>query len=489
MSLPFILNNDVQIRMQLGIRGKSLLIRLFWLMSVMIFSRCHAPEVQSEIVAEVDEEFSGGKEGTVFDKSANAFGNALLSLTSDEVDRFVIGNSFNRNNWVTAPSSTSARDGLGPFFNATSCSACHFQDGKGMPVSATDGKITQALLFRLSVPGAGTHGEPVHDPNYGEQFNPRAIIGVQAEGDVDVSYHELPGSYPDGSSFSLRKPTYIFSNLQYGPLSGTMISPRIAPHMAGAGLLDVISEQTILALADPDDQNGDGISGKPNYVWDFKQNQKVIGKFGWKANQPSVEQQTAGAFNGDLGITSVLFPTENLTVSQKEKYKNLPNGGTPEIEEKTLQNVVFYIKALAVPARRDWQDQQVLQGKALFIKANCSGCHIPKMQTGRSESPGYLSSQTIRPYTDLLLHDMGEGLSDNRPDYQATGTEWRTAPLWGLGLVKTVNKHTFFLHDGRARNVEEAILWHGGEGENSKQEFMKFARPDREAVLRFIDSL
>jgi CxxC motif-containing protein (DUF1111 family) len=154
-----------------------------------------------------------------------------------------------------------------------------------------------------------------------------------------------------------------------------------------------------------------------------------------------------------------------------------------------LQNVVFYIKALAVPARRDWQDQQVLQGKALFIKANCSGCHIPKMQTGRSESPGYLSSQTIRPYTDLLLHDMGEGLADNRPDYQATGTEWRTAPLWGLGLVKTVNKHTFFLHDGRARNVEEAILWHGGEGENSKQEFMKFTRPEREAVLRFIDSL
>lgn len=475
--------------MQVRTRSKSLLVRLFWVVTVMMFSRCHSPEVQSEIVAEEDEEFSGGKEGTVFDQSANAFGNSLISLNTDEVDRFVIGNSFNRNNWVTAPSSTSARDGLGPFFNATSCSSCHFQDGKGMPVSATDGKITQSLLFRLSVPGLGEHGEPVHDPNYGEQFNPRAIIGVQAEGDVEVSYQELPGSYPDGSSFSLRKPSYIFSNLQYGSLSGTMVSPRISPHMAGVGLLEAVSEETMLSLSDPNDQNKDGISGKPNYVWDVKKNQKVIGKFGWKANQPTVEQQTGGAFNGDLGVTSALFPTENLTKDQKEKYKNLPNGGSPEIEEKIFQDVVFYIKALAVPARRDWEDKQVLQGKTLFIKANCSGCHIPKMQTGRSESPGYLSSQTIRAYTDLLLHDMGEGLADNRPDFLATGTEWRTAPLWGLGLVKTVNKHTFFLHDGRARNVEEAILWHGGEAEKSKQEFMKFAKSDREAVLRFIDSL
>jgi CxxC motif-containing protein (DUF1111 family) len=468
---------------------RNILNQLFWIISLSVLAQCHSPEVTSEIVAEEDEAFSGGKEGTVFDQSANAFGNSLISLNTDEVDRFVIGNSFNRNNWVTAPSSTTARDGLGPFFNATSCSACHFLDGKGMPVSASDGLITQSLLFRLSVPGEGEHGEPVHDPNYGEQFNPRAISDVEAEGDVAVSYQELPGTYPDGSSFSLQKPTYVFSNLKYGPMTGTLISPRVSPHMAGVGLLEAVSEETMLGFSDIEDQNKDGISGKPNYVWDFKKGQKVIGKFGWKANQPTVEQQTGAAFNGDLGVTSVLFPSENLTKTQKEKYKDLPSGGSPEIEEKIFQDVVFYIRALAVPARRTWEDQQVLEGKALFVKANCSGCHIPKMQTGRSDSPSYLSSQTIRPYTDLLLHDMGEGLADNRPDFKATGNEWRTAPLWGLGLVKTVNKHTFFLHDGRARNVEEAILWHGGEAENARQTFMKYAKSERDAVLRFIDSL
>jgi len=214
-----------------------------------------------------------------------------------------------------------------------------------------------------------------------------------------------------------------------------------------------------------------------------------MGRFGWKANQSTVEQQTAAAFNGDIGITSTLFPTENLTPGQKEKYAAIPNGGTPEVEERTFQNVVFYIKTLAVPGRRDWTDEQVVAGKALFTKANCTGCHIPKMETAKSESPAYLSNQTIRPYTDLLLHDMGELLADNRPDFEATGTEWRTAPLWGVGLVKTVNKHTNFLHDGRARNVEEAILWHGGEAELSKQAFMKFSKTEREALLKFIDSL
>ncbi|TLV04077.1 thiol oxidoreductase [Dyadobacter luticola] len=460
-----------------------------WLLGLAIFSQCSKPELIREPVAETDEEFSGGREGTVSDKSANAFGNSLISLTSSEVDRFVIGNSFNRNNWVTAPSSTTARDGLGPFFNASSCSACHFQDGRGAPVSLTDQKITQSLLFRLSIPGKGEHGEPIFDPNYGEQFNPRAVIGVEAEGDVSVSYQEMPGTYPDGTAFSLQKPTYTFSNLKYGPMTGTLVSPRISPQMSGVGLLEVVAEETILALSDPDDRNNDGISGRPNYVWDFRKGKKALGRFGWKANQPTVEQQTAGAFNGDLGVTSSMFMTEGLTAAQKAKYGALPNGGAPEITDNLFEDVVFYIKALAVPARRGWQDQQVLTGKALFTRANCTGCHVAKMLTGRSESPDYLSAQTIRPYTDLLLHDMGTGLADNRPDYEATGTEWRTPPLWGIGLVKTVNKHTNFLHDGRARNVEEAILWHGGEAEKSKQAFMTYSKTDREALLRFIDSL
>ncbi|WP_221392605.1 di-heme oxidoredictase family protein [Dyadobacter sp. NIV53] len=257
----------------MNISYKRLISLFIWIAGMAFFSQCNSPDVESEVVTDTDEAYSGGKDGTVFDQTANAFGNSLLGLTTDEVDQFVIGNSFNRNNWVTAPSSTSARDGLGPFFNATSCSACHFQDGKGMPVN-TDQSVTSSLLFRLSVPGKGQHGEPIHDPNYGEQFNPRAIIGVVAEGDVAVNYQEVPGSYPDGKSFSIRKPTYIFSNLKYGPMSGTLISPRISTLMSGTGHLEAVSETTILSFADVNDQNGDGISGRPNYVWDFKTQKK-----------------------------------------------------------------------------------------------------------------------------------------------------------------------------------------------------------------------
>ena len=456
---------------------------------ILSFYACKDTTDPAPTTLETDEEFSGGKEGTIFDETFNAFGNALINLTSDETDKFVIGNSFNRNNWVIAPSSTAARDGLGPFLNATSCANCHALDGKGSPLGTDAISINQALLFRLSIQGTGIHGEPKDDPNYGGQFNPKSIPNVDAEGEVAVSYQEVPGTYPDGTPYSLKKPTYTFKNLKYGAMNGTLISPRLAPHMIGMGLLDAVSEQTILSNADENDKNNDGISGRANYVWDEINKKKSIGKLGWKANQPSAEQQTAGAFNGDIGVTSKLFPKEDLTDFQKQKYGNLPNGGSPEIDETTLQNVVFYIKSLAVPARRNWKNTEILEGKQLFIKANCSGCHVTKMETGMYDSPKYLAKQTIRPYSDLLLHDMGEDLADNRPDFEATGKEWRTAPLWGLGMQKIVNKHTYMLHDGRARNVEEAILWHGGEATSSKSAFMKMKKEERVKVLKFIDSL
>ncbi len=439
--------------------------------------------------AEADEEFSGGQNGTIFDATFNAFGNALVNLTSDETDRFVIGNSFNRNNWVIAPSSTTARDGLGPLLNASSCASCHALDGKGSPLLSDSVSVNQALLFRLSVAGQGSHGEPLNDPHYGNQFNPRSIPNVAAEGTVSVTYQAITGNYPDGTAYSLRKPTYSFTNLNYGAMTGTLVSPRLAPQMIGMGLLEAVSAPSILANVDPDDANGDGISGRANYVWDETNQKKTLGKFGWKANQPSVAQQVASAFNGDIGVTSTLFPNVNLTDVQADAYGNLPNGGSPEIDETTLQNVVFYIKSLAVPARRNWKDAAVLSGKQVFVAANCSGCHVMKLTTSAYDSPSYLSNQTIRPFTDLLLHDMGSGLADNRPDFEATGTEWRTPPLWGIGLQKTVNKHTNMLHDGRARNVEEAILWHGGEAEKSKNAFMKLSKTDRANLLKFIDSL
>ena len=456
---------------------------------ILSFLACKNSTDPTPTTLKTDEEFSGGKEGTVFDETFNAFGNALINLTSDETDKFVIGNSFNRNNWVIAPSSTAARDGLGPFLNATSCANCHALDGKGSPLATDAIGINQALLFRLSIQGTGQHGEPKDDPNYGGQFNPKSIPNVDAEGEAAVSYQEVTGKYPDGTPYSLKKPTYTFKNLKYGAMNGTLISPRLAPYMIGMGLLDAVSEQTILSNADENDKNNDGISGRANYVWDEINKKKSIGKFGWKANQPSVEQQTAAAFNGDVGITSKLFPKEDLTELQRQKYGNLPNGGSPEIDETTLQNVVFYIKSLAVPARRNWNSTAIIEGKQLFVKANCSGCHLSQTETGAYDSPKYLAKQTIRPYSDLLLHDMGEELADNRPDFDATGREWRTTPLWGLGLQKTVNKHTYMLHDGRARNVEEAILWHGGEATNSKNGFMKMTKTEREKVLKFIDSL
>ncbi len=460
---------------------------LFFIVVISLF-QCKSQSEETTPTVDLFEEFSGGQEGTVFDAGVNAFGNSLINLNSDEVTRFVIGNSFNRNNWVTAPSSTAARDGLGPFFNATSCSSCHLLDGRGKPTDQNN-VINQALLFRLSIPGVDSHGGPLPHPVYGDQFGPRAIASVLSEGDVHVTYTEIAGNYPDGSSYSLQKPTYSFSNLNYGEMGSVMVSPRIAPVMAGVGLLEAVSDADILSRVDLEDTNKDGISGKANYVWDAKQQRKVLGKFGWKANQPTVEQQVAGAFSGDMGITSSLFPLENMSEVQYQKWGNLPNGGTPELEDKIFDDVVFYIKSLAVPARRDWQNEAVLDGKQLFMTANCNGCHVASLTTGTGSDVALLNKQSIRPYTDLLLHDMGDGLADGRPDFDATGNEWRTAPLWGIGLVKAVNKHTNFLHDGRARTIEEAILWHGGEAEKSKNAFMNFSKNQRASVLSFINSL
>jgi CxxC motif-containing protein (DUF1111 family) len=270
---------------------------------------------------------------------------------------------------------------------------------------------------------------------------------------------------------------------------GAMISPRIAQQIPGLGLLENISEQTIIARADEDDQNKDGISGKVNYVWDEAHQQTVLGRFGWKANQPSLLQQVASALNGDVGITTRLFPDDGLSASQKETYKDVPNGGTPELDDKKLQEIVVYVQSLAVPGRRNHTDKQILRGKQIFGDLNCTACHTPKYTTSNASPLSYLNNQIIRPYTDLLLHDMGDELADHRPDFKATGTEWRTPPLWGIGLLQTVNGHTALLHDGRARTIEEAILWHGGEAQTANNNFKALPETDREALIKFLESL
>ncbi|MFI5172958.1 MAG: di-heme oxidoredictase family protein [Chitinophagales bacterium] len=438
-------------------------------------------------ISEPGEELSGGAT-TVFDQSVNAFALPAPQLSSADELLFFVGNSFFNQNWVQSPSSTTSRDGLGPYFNTRSCSGCHFKDGRGQP-QATIGEMSQGFIVRLSATGIGQHGEPLADLNYGTQFHDHAIEGVKTEGKFELIYEEISGYYPDGTTFSLRKPKINFTELNYGPLGdGVMHSARVAPQMIGLGLLEAIPEQTILNFADESDANDDGISGKPNYVWNTIEQKTEMGRFGWKANQPTILQQIAAAFNGDMGITTKYFKEQNIESSQIE-YKNLPNGGEPEIEDDDLEKMLLYSSTLAVPARRDIDDKNVLEGKKIFKEIGCNGCHIEKIQTGTHPQFSVLSDQTIRPFTDLLLHDMGDGLADGRPDFLASGSEWRTPPLWGIGLFQTVNKHTFYLHDGRARNLEEAILWHGGESENSKKEFMQLSKPEREKLLSFLESL
>lgn len=446
-----------------------------------IVSGCKKNET---LEAEQGEEYSGGA-ATVFDQSSNAFGQQVSGLSYDDGLYFFAGNSFFKQNWVTAPASTTARDGLGPLFQARSCSSCHGLDGRGQPPLSPYGESI-GLLLRISMAGADAHGGPNPDPIYGDQFQDNSISNVLPEGKFDISYSYINGTYPDGSPYTLRKPIYTIYSLNYGAMQANLLSPRVGQQIIGMGLLEAIPEQTILAMADEGDANADGISGRANYVWDAQNQTMALGRFGWKANQPSVFQQTCGALSGDLGITTHLFNSEN--VGAIPGGDTLRNGGTPEIEDELLNKMVLYTKVLAVPARRDWKEQDVLKGKELFTAIGCNACHSPKLQTGSSSISAH-SNQTIRPYTDMLLHDMGDDLADGRPDYLANGNEWRTQPLWGLGLIHIVNGHTFLLHDGRARNIEEAILWHGGEAAKAKNAFKNLSKEDRDKFIRFLNTL
>ncbi len=442
---------------------------------------------EDPLAPEPGEELAGG-ETTVFELGARAFTLSARNLDVAHESEFFVGNSFFNKNWVIAPSSTTARDGLGPTFNARSCSACHFKDGRGRPPLDLDEPML-SMLVRLSIPGADEHGGPLPEPNYGGQLQPNAIAGVAPEGRVLVHWEELPGSYADGEAYSLRRPTLEFVDLAFGPFADDVLtSPRVAPQMIGLGLLEALPEATILALADPDDADGDGISGRANRVWDPITQTTMLGRFGWKANQPGLRQQAAGAFLGDIGISSSLHPEQNCPAGQSE-CAAAQSGGTPELDEELLDAITTYSRLLAVPARRDVDDPEVLRGRELFRAIGCDDCHVPRLETG--ELPGFaeVSNQVIWPYTDLLVHDMGEDLADGRPDFEADGHEWRTPPLWGIGLFTVVNDHTFYLHDGRARNLAEAVLWHGGEAQAARDEFVELPADDRAAVLRFLESL
>lgn len=449
----------------------------FFLISVL-FSCKKDSEHEYIDYYESGEEFSGGN-ATTFIHSRDAFGQSASGLTDAQENQFFVGNSLFNQNWVSAPASTTARDGLGPMFNAKSCSGCHFKDGRGEPPSYS-GEINTGMLFKLIHSNGGV------DPNYGGQLQDQALPNIAAEAKMNISYTEIVGTFEDGTSYSLQKPEYSIIDGQYGALQA-VISPRIAQQLCGVGLLDAVSEATLMQYVDEADADGDGISGKINNVIDDETGLIGIGKFGWKATKTSLINQNATAFMNDMGITSDIFPDQNCSPNQTD-CNNAADGGNPEIIMERLDDVTLYTSALSVPVRRDYKSEQVLRGKKIFLDAKCSSCHIPKMTTGFSEVSA-LSNQTIFPYTDLLLHDMGEGLADNVADFGASGLEWRTAPLWGIGMVSQVNEHTRFLHDGRARNILEAILWHGGEAEEAKNEILKLNEEERTALLTFLNSL
>jgi CxxC motif-containing protein (DUF1111 family) len=436
--------------------------------------------------AEPGEAFPGGDTTTFFLFAGREFAQPAANL--EDRTPFFTGDSLFNQSWVTAPASTTARDGLGPTFNTRSCAGCHFRDGRGRP-PLTEGGTLESMLLRISLPGDGPYGAPLADPVYGDQIQIDSIADVAAEATVRVYWEEQPGAYQDGTPYSLRKPRYEIEDLAFGPLGeGLMVSGRTAPQMSGLGLLEAIPESVLRDWADPDDEDRDGISGRVNIVWDHTEGKMRVGRFGWKAEQPSVRQQVAGALNGDLGITSPIFPEQNCPAPQLD-CAAAPSGGEPEIPQDNFDKLVFYSATLAPPTRPDFEDPEVLRGRDWMRDLGCTGCHKEAVEVGEHPSIAELSFQRIRPYTDLLLHDMGEGLSDERPVFDAEGSEWRTPPLWGIGRVRVVNDHELFLHDGRARGFEEAILWHGGEAEEAKEAFRGLPAEERQALIRFLESL
>lgn len=429
-----------------------------------------------------------GGDTTVYTLGRDAFAQPAANLKDARRDDFFDGNSLFNRNWVTAPASTTTIDGLGPLFNARSCSTCHFKDGRGRPPLSED-EAMSSMLLRISVPGVGEHGGPNPEPSYGDQLNPLGILGVPGEGDPRVRTSIVEGSYDDGTAYELAQPHYELGQLPFGELAeGSMLSPRVAPQMIGLGLLEAIDAEDLLARADAEDADGDGISGRPNYVWDEASQSVMLGRFGWKANQPSLAQQSAGAFVGDIGITSTLFSAQNCSADEPE-CEAATSGGEPELDDERLNQVIYYSGLLGVPARRDLHDAEARAGELLFRQLGCASCHVETLRTGTLQDFPELSEQVIHPYTDLLLHDLGDALADGRPDFEADGNEWRTPPLWGIGLFQIVNRHTRYLHDGRARSIEEAVLWHGGEAAASRAAFVALAASERGQLLRFLGTL
>lgn len=420
---------------------------------------------------------------------------------------FWTGFSLFRDPWVIAPSSTQDRDGLGPLFNTRSCISCHSSGGKG-PSPIVGISKPSALVIRFG----SAETKLFSDPIYGAQLQPRAIAATHSsiqpdllgEAQLNLSYQPISGEYADGTPYTLQQPSYKLSDLAYGDLDKrTVLSPRFSPVIYGLGLLDAISVDDLLVQEDSKDINQDGISAKYNRVPIMPTNHNTaefhgsvatglgIGRFGHKAKQPSLHQQIAAAFRDDIGITSTTFISESCTSAQPncQAAAIIGNHQAEEIPDKLLDLVTQFNQLIAVPPARNLHTEEAQKGRKLFYKLGCESCHTASYTTDPSYPHKSLANQKIWPYTDLALHDMGEGLADGVNEYDANGHEWRTPPLWGIGARKNMRSENLYLHDGRAKTVAEAILWHGGEAQASQQSFIQLDQAQRNALLAFLDAI
>lgn len=440
------------------------------------------PDIQPEIKRadyDITTELSGGK-GTIFLESSHAYSQPIGGLSEAEVRKHDAGDVLFESNFVSGGSEV--RTGLGPLFNNISCNACHPSDGRS--IFPKELNAPSGFFLRISSGNDLING-PIGAPGFGGQLQQVAIRGNVPEVKFGVTFIDRTVTLAGGDVVVLKKPEYSVYD-SYIPLPDKYeLSPRIGMPVFGLGLLEAIPEATIMSYADPDDVNGDGISGRANYVWDSVKGQTSLGRFGWKANTASIMEQCAAAMVNDMGLTNPIFPTDP---SRGQSNGDNEDHTTTSITQSELDVVAFYCQTLGVPARRRIMNPEVQRGEELFNTIGCALCHIPTMKTGKSEIAA-LSEQTIHAFTDMLLHDMGEGLADNRADFLANGQEWKTRPLWGLGLNLTVNNHENLLHDGRAKSIEEAILWHGGEAQSAQTKYRELPKEDRKALESFLRSL
>lgn len=421
----------------------------------------------------VEPAIPAGGDTSINNRTSFAFEVPAPNLSPENLERHLDGDIEFGNVFVTEPAPVNP--GLGPLFNNVSCESCHLNNGRGLPEFGNTA-LRSLSLVRVSDPNGipAVPGGPPPVPGLGNQIQDHAIFGVDPEADISLDWEEITGTYPDGTEYSLRRPILTIILADGQPLDENILtSVRMPPPVFGLGLLEAISDETLLGMTDPNDEDGDGISGRVNMVWDSVSATTKVGRFGLKANNPSLRQQTAGAYAEDMGVSNPDIPDDDL--------------GT-DITQEQLDLATFYVQSLAVPNRLDTDDPDVKKGEQFFYGIGCNQCHVATLETGESEIEE-LSNQKIQAFTDLLLHDMGEGLADNRPDFQANGREWRTAPLWGIGLTQRVLGVQNFLHDGRARTLEEAILWHGGEAEQVKNDFMNLSEKEREQLIDFLNTL